>query len=200
MSTRRPVPTASPFPVDVRIISNQWHALAAATMRASATLLPLPAVPLTMMIRFSPEVSIRFAWIAAEKAEHPIAECCRALWVSASGLRCLAAAARVAACGAGSPAARVDPSVARGQPPEPGGSRISSSRHPYQSHAGRAADAGRGAQGPRPEAVPLDHDERSRSAIAGHVLDRPFVAERPNQRWVGEMTEFLIGIGSSAKR
>jgi putative transposase len=29
------------------------------------------------------------------------------------------------------------------------------------------------------------------------VLDRQFVAERPNQRWVGDTTEFLIG--SSAK-
>jgi putative transposase len=33
--------------------------------------------------------------------------------------------------------------------------------------------------------------------IAGNVLDRQFVAERPNQRWVGDTTEFLIG--SSAK-
>ena len=33
--------------------------------------------------------------------------------------------------------------------------------------------------------------------IAGNVLDRQLVAERPNQRWVGATTEFLIG--SSAK-
>jgi transposase InsO family protein len=33
--------------------------------------------------------------------------------------------------------------------------------------------------------------------IAGNVLDQQFVAERPNQRWVGDTTEFLIG--SSAK-
>jgi putative transposase len=33
--------------------------------------------------------------------------------------------------------------------------------------------------------------------IAGHVLDQQFVAERPNQRWVGDTTAFLIG--SSAK-
>jgi putative transposase len=38
-----------------------------------------------------------------------------------------------------------------------------------------------------------DHDQ----PIAGNVLDRQFVAERPNQRWVGDTTEFLIG--SSAK-
>jgi putative transposase len=33
--------------------------------------------------------------------------------------------------------------------------------------------------------------------IAGNVLARRFAAERPNQRWVGDTTEFLIG--SSAK-
>jgi transposase InsO family protein len=38
-----------------------------------------------------------------------------------------------------------------------------------------------------------DHDQ----PIAGNVLDRQFAAERPNQRWVGDTTEFLIG--SSAK-
>ena len=38
-----------------------------------------------------------------------------------------------------------------------------------------------------------DHDQ----PIAANVLDRQFAAERPNQRWVGDTTEFLIG--SSAK-
>ena len=38
-----------------------------------------------------------------------------------------------------------------------------------------------------------DHDQ----PIAGNVLDRQFAAERPNQRWVGDTTEFVIG--SSAK-
>jgi putative transposase len=38
-----------------------------------------------------------------------------------------------------------------------------------------------------------DHDQ----PIAANVLDRQFVADRPNQRWVGDTTEFLIG--SSAK-
>ena len=38
-----------------------------------------------------------------------------------------------------------------------------------------------------------DHDQ----PIAANVLDRQFVAERPNQRWVGDTTEFVIG--SSAK-
>ena len=38
-----------------------------------------------------------------------------------------------------------------------------------------------------------DHDQ----PIAGNVLDRQFAADRPNQRWVGDTTEFVIG--SSAK-
>ncbi len=38
-----------------------------------------------------------------------------------------------------------------------------------------------------------DHDQ----PIAANVLDRPFEAAGPNQRWVGDTTEFVIG--SSAK-
>jgi putative transposase len=38
-----------------------------------------------------------------------------------------------------------------------------------------------------------EHDQ----PIAANVLDRQFAADRPNQRWVGDTTEFIIG--SSAK-
>jgi transposase InsO family protein len=38
-----------------------------------------------------------------------------------------------------------------------------------------------------------EHDQ----PIAPNVLARQFAAERPNQRWVGDTTEFVIG--SSAK-
>jgi putative transposase len=38
-----------------------------------------------------------------------------------------------------------------------------------------------------------EHDQ----PVAANVLDRRFAAERPNQRWVGDTTEFVIG--SSAK-
>jgi putative transposase len=37
-----------------------------------------------------------------------------------------------------------------------------------------------------------DHDQ----PIAANVLDRQFVAERPNQHWVGDTTEFVIGNGA----
>ena len=37
-----------------------------------------------------------------------------------------------------------------------------------------------------------DHD----LPVAGNLLDRQFTAERPNQRWVGDTTEFVIGEGA----
>jgi len=37
-----------------------------------------------------------------------------------------------------------------------------------------------------------DHDQ----PVAGNVLDRQFTAGRPNQRWVGDTSEFLVGSGT----
>jgi transposase InsO family protein len=34
-----------------------------------------------------------------------------------------------------------------------------------------------------------DHDQ----PVAANLLDRPLTAEGPNQRWVGDATEFVIG-------
>ena len=34
-----------------------------------------------------------------------------------------------------------------------------------------------------------DHDQ----PVAANLLNRQFTAERPNQRWVGDTTEFVIG-------
>src|SRR4029453_17864611 len=36
-----------------------------------------------------------------------------------------------------------------------------------------------------------DHD----LPVAANLLDRQFTAEKPNQRWVGDTTEFVIGEG-----
>jgi putative transposase len=41
-----------------------------------------------------------------------------------------------------------------------------------------------------------DHDQ----PIAANVLDRRFAAARPNQRWVGDTTEFVIGSGATVSR
>jgi len=38
-----------------------------------------------------------------------------------------------------------------------------------------------------------DHDQ----PIAANVLDRQFAADHPNQRWVGDTTEFVIGSGAT---
>ena len=38
-----------------------------------------------------------------------------------------------------------------------------------------------------------DHDQ----PVAANLLDRQFVAEGPNQRWVGDTTEFVIGSSST---
>jgi putative transposase len=32
--------------------------------------------------------------------------------------------------------------------------------------------------------------------VAANVLDRQFTADRPNQRWVGDTSEFLVGSGT----
>ena len=37
-----------------------------------------------------------------------------------------------------------------------------------------------------------DHDQ----PVAANVLDRHFTADRPNQRWVGDTSEFLVGSGT----
>jgi putative transposase len=32
--------------------------------------------------------------------------------------------------------------------------------------------------------------------VAANVLDRQFTAEAPNQRWVGDTSEFIVGAGN----
>jgi len=104
--------------------------------------------------------------IAAEKAEYTIAECCRALRVSASGFYAW-----------------------QQRPESPHAVRDRQLRVLIRaSHEGN-----RRAYGSPRVLTMSDHGQ----PIAGNVLDRQFVAERPNQRWVGDTTEFLIG--SSAK-
>ena len=50
-----------------------------------------------------------------------------------------------------------------------------------------------GLEGARPQALQCttmsDHDQ----PVAANVLDRQFTADAPNQRWVGDTTEFVIG-------
>src|SRR4051812_45702881 len=144
---------------------------------------------------------VRFAWIAAERAEYTVAECCRALRVSPSGfyawqqrpesqhaakdrqLRVLIRASHESSRRAyGSPRVLEDlieqgvavsrKRVARLMQVEGLVARV---RKRFRS------------------TTMSDHDQ----PIAANVLDRRFAADRPNQRWVGDTTEFVIG--SSAK-
>ena len=144
---------------------------------------------------------MRFAWIAAERAEYTITQCCQALRVSPSGfyawqqrpesahavrdrqLRVLIRASHEGSRRAyGSPRVLED-LIEQGIP-------ISRKRvaRLMQAEGLRARVRKRFRS-----TTMSDHDQ----PIAGNVLDRRFAAERPNQRWVGDTTEFLIG--SSAK-
>ena len=137
----------------------------------------------------------------AERAEYTIAECCRALRVSASGfyawqqrpesphdardrqLRTLIRVSHEASRQTyGSPRVLAD---LRAQ-----GVAVSRKRIALLMQA-------EGLKARVREAVSLDDAQRPRSPIAGNVLARQFAAARPNQRWVGDTTEFIIG--SSAK-
>jgi putative transposase len=139
--------------------------------------------------------SVVFAWIDAEKAEFPIAKLCQYLQVSPGGF--------YAACGrpesahaqtdrrllrAGlvrrEPAAVWQPAHSRGSN-RAAGARQSETHHP--SDAGRRLEAR--ARKRFKCTTMSDRDQ----PVAGNLLDRRFQAPGPNQRWVGDTTEFVIG-------
>ena len=104
--------------------------------------------------------------------------------------------------GARSPAARADPRVvtkaAVGATAARGCPRICTSRASAFSRKRvarlmRAEGLGARVRKRFRSTTMSDHDQ----PIAANVLDRQFEAARPNQRWVGDTTEFVIG--SSAK-
>jgi putative transposase len=144
---------------------------------------------------------MRFAWIAAEKAEFTVAECCRALRVSPSGFY----------------AWQQRPASARALRDRQLRVAIRASYEASHRHYGRPRvwkdlhEAGerisekRVGRLMREEGLRARARKRFRSTtmsehdqpVAANVLARQFAAERPNQRWVGDTTEFVIG--SSAK-
>ena len=141
--------------------------------------------------------SVKFAWIAAEKAYFPVAKLCRVLDVSLSGfyawqtrpdstharrdrqLRVLIRASHEASRGAyGSPRIHRD---LRDQ-----GHRISRKRVIRLKQAeGLMARVRKRFK----RTTMSDHDQ----PVAANVLAQDFVADAPNQRWVGDTTEFVIG-------
>lgn len=143
---------------------------------------------------------MRFAWIAAEKAEFSVADCCRALRVSPSGFYAWQHRPE-------SPRASRDQylrvqiqasfAASRGRYGRP---RVWKDLH----EAGEHVSEKRVGRLMREEGLRARARKRFRSTtmsehdqpIAANVLARQFAADRPNQRWVGDTTEFVIGSGA----
>ena len=139
---------------------------------------------------------MKFAWIAAEKAAFTVAECCRALGVSPSGFYAWQArpvSARRARDRQRRVQIRASHSASRGRYGRP---RVWKDLH----EAGERVSEKRVGRLMREEGLRARVRRRFRSTtmsehdqpVAANVLDRQFDAERPNQRWVGDTTEFVI--------
>ena len=87
------------------------------------------------------------------------------------------------------PATRSWASSSRGSAKRAGGRQAACTRRRRQPQARVAADAFRGTAGSRAQALPVPEDERSRPAGHRQPADHRFEAERPNQRWMGDVTE-----------
>jgi putative transposase len=140
---------------------------------------------------------VRFAWIAAEKADFTVADCCRALRVSMSGFY----------------AWQRRPESMRTRRDRHLRVRIRASHEASHQHyrrpriwkdlreEGERVSEKRVARLMRAEGLRARARKRFRSTtmsehdqpIAANVLARQFDAERPNQRWVGDTTEVVIG-------
>ena len=140
---------------------------------------------------------MRFVFIAAEKAQHSVTVLCRCLRVTRSGFyawqrRPESAHARrdrqllvsIRASHAASRRAYGSPRV--WEDLDEAGEAVSRKRVArLMRQDGLVARARR-----RYKVTTMsDHDQ----PVAANVLDRQFTAERPNQRWVGDTSEFLVG-------
>jgi transposase InsO family protein len=144
---------------------------------------------------------VKFAWIAAEKADWTVVECCRALRVSPSGFYAWQqrpTSAHTTRDQQLRVAIRTSHAESRGRYGRPriwkdlheAGQRVS------QKRVGRLMreDGLRGRVRKRFRCTTMsEHDQ----PVAANLLDRQFTADAPNRRWVGDTTEF--GIGESGK-
>jgi transposase InsO family protein len=140
-----------------------------------------------------------FAWIAAEKAEFPVATLCEVLQVSPSGFyasrgrpesthtrddRRLKVLVR----------ASFDESKQRYGSPRVHEDLLEQDEHVSRKRVVRLMQED-GLQARARKRYTLttmsDHDQ----PVAANLLDRQFEAAAPNQRWVGDTTEFVIGNG-----
>jgi putative transposase len=141
---------------------------------------------------------VKFAWIAAEKASFKISELCRALAVSPSGFYAWARRPE-------SPRRQRDRRLTvlvrasfEGSKRRYGSPRIH--RDLREDHAERVSrkrvirlmqEEGLKARTPKRFLCTTNSDHEL--PIADNVLNREFTAMAPNQRWVGDTTEFPIG-------
>jgi transposase InsO family protein len=140
---------------------------------------------------------VKFAWIAAEKADWTVTECCRALRVSPSGFYAWQqrpASTHTTRDQQLRVAIRASHAESRGRYGRPriwkdlheAGQRVSQKRVARLMRE----DGLRGRVRKRFRCTTMsEHDQ----PVAANVLDRQFTADAPNQRWVGDTTEFVIG-------
>ncbi len=142
---------------------------------------------------------MKFAWIAAEKATYPVTRLCRCLRVSPSGFYAAQhrpesrhaqtdRRLRVLVC------ASFDGSRRRYGSPRVHADLADQEVHVSRKRVARVMrEEGLHAR-PRKRfkrTTMSDHDQ----PVAANLLNRDFTAAAPNQRWVGDTSEFLVGDG-----
>lgn len=143
---------------------------------------------------------MRFAFIAAKQAEHSVTRLCRCLRVSRSGCyawlhRGLSARAqRDVVLGTKLRAFHIASEQRYGRPRlwkdlREDGEAVSEKRVARLMRQERIHG-----KGPTRRTQTTDSDHRD--PIAANLLDRDFTAAAPNQRWVGDTTESVIGAGA----
>ena len=141
---------------------------------------------------------MRFAFIAAEKAQHSVAILCRCLRVTRSGFyawQCRGESAHAQRDRQLLVSIRASHTASR---------RTYGSPRVWEDlvEAGAAVSRKRVARLMRQDGIVARARPRYKTTtmsdpdqpVAANVLDRQFTAERPNQRWVGDTSEFLVGV------
>jgi putative transposase len=144
---------------------------------------------------------VRFAFIAAKKAEHRVTILCRCMRVTRSGFyawrrrglsvraqRDLVLRTKLRAFHAASNDRYGRPRLWKDLKED--GEAISEKRV-------RRLMREEGLQGKVPRRFKQTTDSKHDDPIAANLLDRDFTAGAPNQRWVGDTTEFVIGDGGA---
>jgi len=144
---------------------------------------------------------VKFALVEAEKAEYPVAEMCAWLGVSRSGFYAWRARPESAHTVEDRRlAVLVRAAHERGRKTY-GSPRV----HAELAHGGEHVSRKRVARLMRDQDLVARQRRRYKCTtmsdhnqpVAANLLDRRFYAEAPNQRWVGDTTELLIGDGGA---